>query len=172
VEVTMWRFDAWAVRDGLAFVSDRNGEALEARGTVFMSVPDLEPVPVGRISTALRATRANFQDGFRNNLDEEFAFETLEQVQEVIRRGYLASGLGPAAAAVEGGEEPPAGGPFGHDYEPLPHSEPPNSGSEHYENSVVALGRSGYRMDFSALADPRSRLKLLIQLHKERNWAL
>ncbi len=102
-----WRFDAWAVRDGVAFVSDRDelGEdpnEWTARSTVFMSVPDLEPVPVGRLSTALRATRGSFQEGFRDAEGEEFVFEDLDQVRQVVRCVYLTSSIGEDGALQVG----------------------------------------------------------------------
>jgi len=102
VEVRRWYIDAWAVRDGAAFASFRSEDTIEDAGnTVFLSVPALEPIPVGRISTALRATRGCFQAGFHDD-DEgrEVAFDDLDQVAELVRRGYLASGIGPGGAAL------------------------------------------------------------------------
>src|SRR4051794_3224160 len=95
-----WYIDAWAVHDGRAFASRRTAESIAAEATVFLSVPDLEAVPVGRISTALRATRSGFQDGLRDPGGSEIAFRTLDQVRDLIRRAYLASGLGPGAPGV------------------------------------------------------------------------
>jgi hypothetical protein len=94
-----WFIDAWAVHDGKVFASRRPPESIAADATVFMSVPDLEAVPVGRISTALRATRSGFQEGLRTNDDNraEIPFTDLRQIRDLVRRAYLAAGLGPGS---------------------------------------------------------------------------
>lgn len=94
-----WFIDAWAVHDGRVFASRRPPESIVADATVFMSVPDLEAVPVGRISTALRATRSGFQEGLRTNDDNrtEIPFDNLRQIRDLVRRAYLAAGLGPGS---------------------------------------------------------------------------
>ena len=102
-ERSAWRVDAWAVEDGKAFVSRREPDSIDAQSTVFMSVPDLEPVPVGRISTALRATRSGFQSGLRDEDGVEIAFDSLGEVRSLVRRAYLGSGLGPDAPAAVAG---------------------------------------------------------------------
>lgn len=96
-----WYIDAWAVRDGMAFASERAPNSIkEVQSTVFLSVPALEPVPIGRISTALRATRSGFQDKFHDLDGAEVPFQNLEQIQEIVRRAYLVSGGGPAGVGV------------------------------------------------------------------------
>lgn len=145
-----WFVDAWAVRDGAAFASLRRpslpvGE--EAVNTVFLCVPDLEPVPVGRRSTALSATRRHFQDGLRDEDGEnEIAFSTVEQVADLVRRGFLGGGLGPDAgvpAGPPGGEEGDADGTAA---APAPGPEPPGSeggataGAVHYETAIRDRG--------------------------------
>ena len=96
-EVAMpWLVDAWAVQDGRIFVVGAASGSIDAQATVFLAVPTLEPVPVGRISTALRATRNGFQEGFRDDDGNEIEFQTLAQIREMARRAYLATGLGPA----------------------------------------------------------------------------
>lgn len=102
-----WYLDAWAVRDGVAFASVRPPDSIDARNTVFLSVPDLQPTPVGRITTALAATRRGFQAGLRDLDGTEVAFDSLNQVREVVRRGYLAGGLGPGGAAPPAFQLPP-----------------------------------------------------------------
>ncbi|MET0460963.1 MAG: hypothetical protein ABW195_17055 [Ilumatobacteraceae bacterium] len=97
-----WYIDAWAVHDGRLFASRRAPDSIVATSTVFMSVPDLEPVPVGRISTALRATRSGFQEGLRDSYGE-IPFESLEQVRDLVKRAYLAAGLGPGAPGAIAG---------------------------------------------------------------------
>lgn len=106
-----WYIEAWSVRDGLAFASYRTaGSIANHERTVFIGVPGLEAVPLGRISPALWATRANFQDRLLTEKGEEIAFSTLAQVRELVRRGYLAGGIGPGPGG-EGGEGPDRGGP-------------------------------------------------------------
>lgn len=102
-----WFVDAWAVRDGLAFASYRGRDDIRgAERSVFIAVPNLDAIPVGRASTALWATRANFQDGFvSRETGDEIGFGTLEEVKELVRRGYLAGGIGPGPGA--GGEQAP-----------------------------------------------------------------
>lgn len=100
-----WFVDAWAVHDGRIFVSHRRPETEGSRigsatTTVFMSVPDLQAVPVGRISTALRATRSGFQDGFRDAQGDEIPFVSLGQIRTLVQQAYLAAGLGPEAPGV------------------------------------------------------------------------
>jgi hypothetical protein len=128
VEVTddrAWFIDAWAVRDGAAFASFRHRNALDATNTVFLAVPALQPTPVGRITTALGATRYCFQDRFHDDTETEIAFESLAQIQELIRRAYIASGIGPGGTA----------GPI----VTLPRPEPGGTGGAYYENAVAQL---------------------------------
>ncbi|MER7609178.1 hypothetical protein [Nocardioides sp. NPDC127503] len=111
-----WCIDAWAVHDGKVFASRRRPGSMNAAATVFMAVPDLEPVPVGRISTALRATRSGFQAGLLDRDEQDVAFGSLRQVRELVRLAYLAGGMGPEApGAIAGalGGPPAEGGPGG-----------------------------------------------------------
>jgi hypothetical protein len=115
-DTSRWFVDAWAVRDGRLFASRRPPESIDAKSTVFLSVPDLEPIPVGRISTALRATRAGFQEGFRDDEGAEGPFESLEDVRELARRGYLGGEIGGSTPgvpiAIAPGPTPGAGGAY------------------------------------------------------------
>jgi hypothetical protein len=80
----------------------------------ILAVPDLEPVPVGRISTALRATRSGFQEGLRDDAGDEIPFDSVDQIRELCRRGFLGGGLGPGAPGVGPIPYPaPADGPGG-----------------------------------------------------------
>ena len=114
-----WHIEAWSVRDGMAFASLRPaGQVLKAERTVFIGAPSLDVVPLGSVSPALWATRANFQaglwglsEGGAEGERAEIGFDTLQQVRELVRRGYLAGGMGPGAA--EGGPQLPEGGPNG-----------------------------------------------------------
>jgi len=168
----MWYFDSWAVLDGQAFVSDRSADSIDAKATVFMSVPDLEPVPIGRISTALRAQRACFQDGFRDpDTSEEFAFDNLDQVREVIRRAYLGGGLAPVPTPIEG---PPVS-PFRTEYGEVPEPAPSRSGGEYYDEAVQQIfddiwpqNAFDLRKDFEGLRDLSDRTlrhEQLLKIH-------
>jgi hypothetical protein len=96
----IWYVDTWSVLDGRLFASVRRPESIEASSTVFLAVPDLEPIPVGRISTALHACRAGFQEGLRGEDGSEIPFRNLDEVRALVRRGYLGGGLGPGAPGV------------------------------------------------------------------------
>ena len=112
-----WFIDAWAVYDGVAFASRSAPEirgttrVVEAETTVFLSVPDLEPIPVGRITTGLRAARASYQDGYFDLDGTEIAFDSLEDIRQSVRRAYLACGLGPGGAATPPRIAPEPGAP-------------------------------------------------------------
>lgn len=106
-----WYVDAWAVVDGKLFASRRAPDTATdylstAEATVFISVPDLQAVPVGRITTALRATRSSFQDRLRGANGAEIPFDTLDQLRDLVRRGYLGGDLGPGSASALGGPGP------------------------------------------------------------------
>lgn len=89
-----WFVDAWAVFDGFLFASERRRNSIDAKRTIFVAPPEFEPMPIGKISTALRATRNSFQVGFRTPNGEEIEFSSISQIVELARRAYLASGLG------------------------------------------------------------------------------
>lgn len=156
-----WYLEAWAVRDGVAFASARPAESVDARNTIFLCVPDLQPTPVGRITTALGATRRGFQAGLRDSNGVEVAFDSIAQVREIVRRGYLAGGLGPGGAAT------PA---F-----PLPPVEPGGIGGAYFETAVrsspwvdMRWYEQGYG-DFRALRHqvPLIELARLVKLFAE-----
>ena len=164
MEINQWYFDAWAVRDGLAFVSQRPADSIASAATVFLTVPDLEAVPVGRISTALRANRANFQDGFRDANGDEFAFANLDQIREVIRRAYLAGGLGP----VPTGEMRPPENPFLQVTVPVPPGPktPDESGGNYYDRKVTEFHKDpNIWLNYSDLQYPDKRSALLLAVH-------
>ncbi len=143
-----WRIDAWAVRDGAAFASRREEDSLEASSTIFVAVPDLEPVPVGRLSTALGATRRNFQAGLRDAEGREIPFADLEQVRELVRRGFLAGGLGPGGSGAPAMSPPEPGGGGLDDSEPRPPGDqdgPSSDGALHFEEGIAGTGTSTRR---------------------------
>lgn len=148
-----WFLDAWAVLDGLAFASKRSAEQIDAEQTVFFSVPDLEPVPLGRMSTSLLATRFNFQQGFRDEEGQEIGFQSLEQVREVVRRGYLAGGIGPDAGGLIPPESP---------VDVPPPDIPPNDVKYFYESTLDSQKTLSppnmYRLDWLADKGKRSTL--------------
>lgn len=149
-----WHIDAWSVRDGMAFASFRPpGQVLKAQRTVFIGAPSLEVVPLGSVSPALWATRANFQAGLwsltKNGAEGEsveIGFDTLEQVRELVRRGYLAGGMGPGAP--EGEPQPRVEGPDG-----------PTDAGQRLEATYERLLASGYNRTVS-WANPSSRDEL------------
>jgi hypothetical protein len=114
VKALDWYVDAWAVHDGKVFASRREphdpyserSTIESADTTVFMAVPDLQAVPVGRISTALRATRSGFQDGFRTSDGDEIPFTSLAQIREVVRRAFLIAAIGPDGPGAIGAPAP------------------------------------------------------------------
>jgi hypothetical protein len=169
MEMNMWYIDAWSVWDGLAFASERMADTIQSSATVFLSVPDLEPIPVGRISTALRATRASFQDGFHDESGSEFGFVDLEQVREVVRRAYLGGGLGPSGPVEPSPESPPPD-PLDQDSVPGPRFEPPPfDGGMYYDMRLEQLGRNPeVWLDFSDLKDASTRGALFRNIHKKR----
>jgi hypothetical protein len=111
-----WYIEAWSVRDGMVFASYRpHGDRANAVRTVFIGVPGLQAIPLGRVSPALWATRLNFQDGLYAD-GEEIGFADLDHVRELVRRGYLAGGIGPGPGGAGG----PGGAPPDQPTEPTP----------------------------------------------------
>jgi hypothetical protein len=166
----VWYIDSWAVLDGLAFASERDPESLQAKGTVFLSVPDLEPVPVGRLSTALRAQRSGFQDGFRDDKGDEIEFTSLNQVRDLVRRAYLGGGLGPEPAPLESRPVDPLLRTPGGEERPV---ELPPDGAPHYWSHLHKVDKHGpdgsralLRTDFSPLAAPGTRGEFLRKLYE------
>jgi hypothetical protein len=107
-----WYLDAWSVRDGMAFASRRGpGERKAGRSCVYLAVPGLEPEPTTNTAAALWADRAGFQPGLHDMERREVAFASLAQIREVVRRGYLAGGIGPDSAAAPAVPLPPGDGP-------------------------------------------------------------
>jgi hypothetical protein len=161
----MWYIDSWAVIDGLGFASQRHADAIDASATVFLSVPDLEPVPVGRISSALRAQRNNFQDGFRDRDGNEIGFDELDQIRDLIRRAYFGGGLGPTPAPVE----PTPIDPFLREGEELTEEAAlkleAGRPEEHYQRALARVPtRSKIRADYGDLQYPSRRRPLLESL--------
>jgi len=112
-----WFIDAWAIVDGYAFASRRAPDSIDATQTMFMAAPDFQLVPVARISTALRATRGPFQSRFHDEEGDEIGFDSLEQIVDIVRRGFLAGGLEPepgGGAPLPTSPNNPGGG-----YEPI-----------------------------------------------------
>jgi|GEM_PF-5429256 len=137
MEVTKWYFDSWAVRDGAAFASKRqpilSGNLSPSESSVFVCVPDLVPIPVGRLSIGLSATRHQFQLGFWEN-EQEVAFDSLEQIIEAVRIGYLGGGLGPGAVGITSPEGPSGG--VDDNPKNSPENDPDSPGSKHYEDFI------------------------------------
>lgn len=160
VDSLSWYVDAWSVYDGAAFATrrqpqdgDQQGAAVdEGANTVFVCVPDLQPVPVGRRSTALSACRRNFQYGLTSAGGSEIAFDDLQQVIELVRRGYLAGGLGPDGPITPGPNQPYDGdgmGPDGLD-ETQPDAGP---GSGVYETAALAYESQNWTVGTDPASD-------------------
>jgi hypothetical protein len=100
VGLTAWYIDAWSVLDGIAFASQRGPRDWDAPvltpavTTVLIGPPDWRAVGIAKLTTALAATRGTFQEGVFDEEDAEIAFDSLDDVREVVRRAYLAGGLG------------------------------------------------------------------------------
>jgi hypothetical protein len=99
-----WFLESWAVPDGCAFAAHRN-YMLRGDGSreyldppdevIYVAPPHFTPTPVG-YATALAGARGRFQEKFVDQRGTEVPFETLEQLIELVRRAYLASGAGGA----------------------------------------------------------------------------
>jgi hypothetical protein len=88
-----WCIDAWAVRDGLAFISEREPDSEQATVTVHVAPPWFDCTPIASRATALWATRGHFEEGFFLE-GEEVGFGDLETAIEAVRRAYVVSGHG------------------------------------------------------------------------------
>jgi hypothetical protein len=98
-----WFLESWAVPEGCAFAAHRNYSELDTSGlreyldppdqVLYVCPPDFTPTPV-RYATALAAARGRFQEKFTDPSGREVAFETLEELIELVRRAYLAAGAG------------------------------------------------------------------------------
>jgi hypothetical protein len=95
-----WFVDAWSVLDGIAFASLRDARQWDeekltpSTTTVIIGPPDWRAVSIARITTALRATRGPFQESVFDENDEEMPFASLDDIRDVVRRSYLAGGIG------------------------------------------------------------------------------
>jgi hypothetical protein len=77
--------------------------------TVMLHPPSWDPVAVANPSTALRALAHGFQHRLYDE-EGEVAFRTLDEVKEVVRRGYTGGGLGFNPGPAPGPEPSPEGG--------------------------------------------------------------
>jgi hypothetical protein len=102
-----WYIDSWSILDGIAFASLRDPwndapTLAPAQTTVMIAPPDWRAVSIARLSTALAATRGGFQEGLYSDNDNEVEFPSLAIVRSVVRRAYLAGGVGIDASGGEG----------------------------------------------------------------------
>jgi hypothetical protein len=97
-----WFLESWSVADGCGFAAYRNYSDGGAGGrdyhdppqqVIYLCAPHFTPTPAG-YATALSAARGRFQEKFFDDHGTEVAFETLDQLIELVRRAYLAAGAG------------------------------------------------------------------------------
>ncbi len=122
-----WFVDAWAVEDGRAFASYREAESTATVGrpatgdheerTVYLEAPFFHADPVAHPAIARRAARSGFQDGLVDDSGAEIGFDSVEQIRDLVRRGYLAGGLGPQGGPQGAGPAQPTAGGGGSPYE-------------------------------------------------------
>jgi hypothetical protein len=101
-----WFIDACAVFDGIAFASFRAQDS-EPEEIVSLHPPYWTPVPISSLALAGGAARRGFQEGFFSDDGDEIAFDDLEQVVEIVRRGYLSGGIDPGREMEPGLVPPP-----------------------------------------------------------------
>jgi hypothetical protein len=96
-----WFIESWHPFAGHAFAVHRNPippggpEAWSHADLTFMVMPpDFSPVPCPSEATAMLATRGPFQHQFLQSNGDQFAFDALAQLIELVRRVYLAGGMG------------------------------------------------------------------------------
>src|SRR5262249_23162254 len=95
-----WYVDSWCVLDGLAFASLREPRAFDddalapAETTVVIGPPEWRAVSIARVTTAVCAARGRFQESVFDDDGYEIEFDSLEDIREVVKRAYLAGGLG------------------------------------------------------------------------------
>jgi hypothetical protein len=151
-----WYFDAWSVRDGMAFASHRRPAVRSAaRRCVYLAVPGLEPEAVPGPSAGLWAARSNFQPGFFDEEGIEIGLPDLKAVREAVRRGYLAGGIGP--------------GPGGEGVEPEPPDRdddgPGNAATRYLEDQLEQLrGTRAHYRGSSDLANPHERAEFIREM--------
>jgi hypothetical protein len=92
---SLWRFDAWDSRAGLAFVSYRPADNYQQAyldldiPTVFIGPPAFQPEQLASRAVALAACRGTFQQGLFAE-GSELGFGQLSEIIEQIRRAYIA----------------------------------------------------------------------------------
>src|SRR5688572_24007071 len=91
---SLWRFDAWDFRAGLAFASYRPPDDYSQNylnldlPTLFLGPPDFRPEQLESRALALAACRASFQQGLFLN-GRELGFAELSELIEKVRRAYV-----------------------------------------------------------------------------------
>src|SRR5437764_2406552 len=88
-----WYVESWSVLDGLVFASERDTSG-ETVNTVFLAPPYWSPVAVANLSTAWAASRMGFQDRLCDAGGDDIRFDTLDEIRELARRGFLNGGYG------------------------------------------------------------------------------
>lgn len=118
------RIDAWSPADGSVFASWRGprtdiwqeDDANAAPACITLHAPLFQVRPVPR-AMAFGAVHRGYQEGFSLTGEDEVGFENVEQLRELVRRTYLAYGIGDGGPAEPGGgpTKPPPPEPEGQD---------------------------------------------------------
>lgn len=88
-----WYIETWSVVDGIAFATRRHPTDSEPSLTLALQPPYWDPIAVSNPATALRALAHGYQHRLYDDQDE-VPFDTLDEVREVVRRGYNGGGIG------------------------------------------------------------------------------
>jgi hypothetical protein len=148
-----WYIESWDVADGYAFAGFRGSISEEPESLTYVSAPHFDPIPVRDMATVRWSTRGTFQERLYGDDNREVRFGSLDQVIEMVRRGYLASGTG----------TPPEEGPGGIGRPPSPLGpEDPSEGGGNapigpealmakFRDVVKRLGVEGSRAELTSI---------------------
>src|SRR5215471_8732491 len=93
-----WFIEAWCPLDGHAFAAWREITAAGGSGAeevYALYPPDFTPVTCTSEASALWATRGPYQHQFFRDDGSEYSFDSLDLLIELVRRVYVAGGVGP-----------------------------------------------------------------------------
>lgn len=146
----VWRFEALDMLAGIAFAS-YSGPDVAAEELIALRPPAFDPVPLGRASLGLSATRAYCQAGLMVG-DQEATFPNLDSLREFVRRSYIyGSGSGNGPAGTPNGGPPP---------ESPRNPMPPNENQDQPEGNGRIDGLDALVSDLQKFSDISSNLLL------------